>query len=795
MRFKRGKSTLISSVLNIIGLSFAFAALYIILVQVHRDLTFNRDIKDSDRVYLVTSKSFPNDGSYSPYLNRPVTEALLESSSFIESGGIASIYGSPFDAYLDENSDPVIVNIALYSKDAPETLGFELIEGSWDGWINEKTIALSEKTAKKLGVHSGDNIKMGNRDFWYYFSPVEVPIVAIYKDLPRNTDFSNIDGISNIGTRAIEDYSQWNWTYFVKVQPGMTPQEVQEAFREVFKKVYIENGQNADKIDEYYETSGYYLFPVSELYFSKTIKAPGASGNKTTTFTLLGIAILIIIIAFINYINFFFALIPVRIKGINTRKILGSSRTQLILSMVGESVIFVLISFIIGAIVVEVFIHSDFSDIVSSSVEFSRNWGMVMITLGVGILISIVASLYPAFYITSFNPAFAIKGSMGSIKKGNVFRNTLIGFQFFISIVLIICAIFVNLQRRFMLNHELGFDKENLLSVPVSLTAGGNHNTIENMLRSDSAVKDVTWAAGPMVSDGRMGWGRGFNGEPIYLQCYPVSWNFLQFMGIPVIEGRDFEKSDEEVENGVFIMNKGARDNFGIKIGDRIGGHLDDDHPAEVVGFTDNFNYKSLRNESGPFCFYIFGKHPWSPPGHLFVRIHSGVDPLEVKDKIKRILSEVDPERKESTWDVELFDESLEDIYYKEKKLSQQINLFTLLAIIISLMGEFGLVMFETEYRRKEIGIRRVNGANVGEILLMFNTKFIKIVLLCFLVSIPISWWIVKTYLETYPYRTPVEIWVFLVALLAVLAVSVAVVTLRSYRAATINPMKSLRME
>ena len=217
--------------------------------------------------------------------------------------------------------------------------------------------------------------------------------------------------------------------------------------------------------------------------------------------------------------------------------------------------------------------------------------------------------------------------------------------------------------------------------------------TCENRLKSDAAIKDVAWGDGPFVSAERMGWNRDFKGNKVHWDCYPVSWNFLDFMGIEIVEGRKFTPSDEQSENGVYILNETAQKMYDIHLGDQIQGHTD------------------------------------------------------------------------------------------------------VLAIVISLMGVFGLVMFETEHRRKEIGIRRVHGAMVKQILAMFNSRFVKIVLVCFVIAVPLSVVIMQRYLEGFAYRIRLFGWVFAVALLAVLAVTVAVVTLRSLRAATVNPVKSLRTE
>ena len=266
-------------------------------------------------------------------------------------------------------------------------------------------------------------------------------------------------------------------------------------------------------------------------------------------------------------------------------------------------------------------------------------------------------------------------------------------------------------------------------------------------------------------------------------------------MKIPIVEGRDFVKSDEEVEGGLFIFTTEARDNYNLKIGDRFRGHSSEDNPAEVIGFTGNINYKPLTAKGIEFAFYQYGKQPWSSLYQMYVRAQPFADPETVEKTIIETLKEIEPEINANLLEVKSFNIFLDNLYGSEKNLSILINLFTLLAIVISLMGVFGLVMFDTERRKKEIGVRRVNGATVEEILAMFNMKFIKIVIVSFIIAVPVSWWIIRVYLESYAYKTPIYVWVFFVALLAVLIITTGVVTLRSYRAATSNPVESLRTE
>lgn len=782
---KKGKTAFASSVLNVLGLTAAFAALYIILVQVHHDLTYNKGLKDSDRIYVLTKQETRSTG-YSSYLCRPIGEYVINASPDIEVGGCGTIMGNPIAVRVSDDQSPVSITVAAMNQGARDVFGFELLAGNWED-LKGKGYALTESTAQRLGVQVGDVIKYHDGSAWQ-----EKPIVVIYKDMPKHSDLSSFEMLANMGDFSINDWSEFSFFYFLKLRKGADPNAIVEVAKPVAKQFFsIMQGVDATDDDVKF---GLYPVRLTDMYFdSNSYYAPGKAGNKTTTITLLVIAIFVVVIAFINYINFFFAMVPLRLKSINTRKILGSSRFQLVMSSVGESLLMVVIALALVVGVVTLFKQSTLAALIDTSLDFGQNWGIVALTIGLALLISVVASFYPALFATSFNPAFALKGTLGTTQKGKAFRVGLIGLQFTVSIVLIICAIFVHEQRQYMLNHDMGFNQECLLQSQVSTKLATNREAVESQLRDDAAIKDIAWGNGHFVNDTRMSWGRKVRGEDAGWDVYPVSWNFLRFMGIDIVEGRDFTPADEQ-STGTYIFNEDARNRFQITLEDQIGGH--DGQVAEIAGFCKDFNFASLRQGMGPFAFYVYGKDPWHICQRLFIRTEPGVDVPALMERIRKTLNDLDPDMGEDmSYEVWPFSQSLENQYKKEQNLSKLVTLFTILAIVISLMGVFGLVMFETEHRRKEIGIRRVHGATVQQILAMFNSRFVKIVLVCFVIAVPVSVVIMNRYLEGFAYRVPLHVWVFAMSLLAVMAITIAVVTLRSLRAATVNPVKSLRNE
>lgn len=794
--FRSGKGSLTSSVLNIVGMAMAFAAMYLILVQIVHDLGYNRKIKDSERIYVLALPDWYDESRYMTYTARPFWEDIITSLPCVESGGCCWCIQEETDFYTDEaGSNKIVLNKSRVSSGFIGTFGFEASEGSFGKSLGDNEIAISESNAKKFGLGAGSTLYWKDSDG----NMSHVSVAAVFKDMPSNSDLYQFGSIVNLGDECRWNYNEWSYIYFVKLRSPQDKEEFERlAFERIRDEIYKDGAGNGnyrsyEDMDETLSKMTCRLFPIEDLYFSRNVTSTiGKSGNRTTTLSLLAIAILVLAITFINFINFFFALVPVRLKSVNTRKILGASRSSLVAATVMESVVMVTASLVLAGVLVKMFSGSTLASLISSGTSLPDNLPIAAATVSLALVLSVITSIYPALYLTSFFPAFALKGSFGSVSKGKAFRTGLIGFQFVTSISLIICASFISMQRSYMLHYDMGFNKSRLLEVTTTWRVSEARKECTSMLKSNPAIKDVTWASGSIVAPMRMGWGREFKGEQINFQCYPVSWDFLRFMGIDIVEGRDFTEADESSEKGVYIFNEAARDKFRLTLEDKMSGHQGD---TEIAGFCKNFNYKSLESEVQPFALYIFGKNNWKSYSTLYVRTAENADIPAVFSHIRSVFHEIDPSVEEDEIDVRFFDSRLDSQYAKEKSTSRIILLFTALAIMISLMGVFGLVMFDAEHRRKEIGIRRVNGAGIGEVLAMFNMKFIKIVLVCFAIAAPLSYFVTDAYLKGFAYRMPVYWWVLALALAAVLAVTCAVVTLRSLSAVLSDPVDALRNE
>ena len=785
-----------AGLLNILGMSVAFAAIYVILVQVNYEWTFNRGIKDGDRIFAITYPSMYSEGKFSQNMCRPYSEAILQQSPTVESYGMVKVPRTA-SAYAgtEKNLNEIEVNYYRMTKGALDMFGFKPISGSFDDMDKDAKVAISRKVAEKFNLKVGDFITQDKE------ASDKVPIVAIFEDMPENSFLGNVEVIrcDEIEKEDIDNWSEWSYRYYVKLKSANDKTTFENNAYQQGKNMLTRHinfnlaGKEATEknVKEAMKDYIMHLLPLKDMYFDQALVEQQFKGNKTTTLTLFAISILTLIITLINYVNFFMAQVPVKLKSVNTRKILGSSRFSLVMSFIWESAVLVAISLVIAIVIITLFKNSTYANLVDCTIDFDRHIPVCIITVVAALLMTAISGLYPALYTTSFPPAMALKGAMGLPTHGKIFRYVLIGLQFTISMAFIICTIFIKKQYDFMMNYDMGFNKSMLYTAEVPVTVDNQDVYTEELLKRPE-IKDITWADGPLVADDRMGWGRDCNQKAIYFNCYPVAYNFLRFMGIKIIEGRDFTKADEKSEKGIFIFNESAKKKFNLTLEDKIVGHI---NYTDIAGFCKDFKYRSLQYEPEPLAFYVFGKSPWRMQRYLYIRSNPNMTYNDVLKAVKSVVGEIEPGANLEEVSLNFFDDEIGQQYQKEQKLIQLVSIFTVIAITISIMGIIGILIFETSFRKKEIAIRKVHGATISEILQMFNKKYIIIQLICFVIATPVSYHIMDYYYSTYAYRSQLYWWVFAISLLAVVLVSSIVVTLCCLKATTENPADSIKNE
>lgn len=775
-----------SSVINIAGLSLTFAALYIIMVQTNYELTYNRCFTDYERIYRV---EFPNPsklGEYFPNVSRPIGEPLIKQIPFIECGAGTKTIKMKATKAGQNNENYFDANVLLTTPSFFDVVSLEAVAGDLKHMNGPKVMVASESSAKKMGLSVGDVVRCQvatGTSNQKADENIEYTIVAIYKDFAQNSDMKNFEFIIHVGETSMDVVFSFEYTYFAKIRQNADISQFGELSHQLCADVIKQNGgeELADKL----LAANLRLTPISETYFAGDVMTN--EGNKSTTYTLIGIALLVLVITLINFFNFFFALIPIRIKTVNICKIFGTPRFLLQLSVIFEAIGLVAIALVISYLLIYLFSVSSLATYVATSLNIAKNLNTALLTLAVAFVVAVGSSLYPAHYITSFPAMLSIKGRFAASKSGQMLRNLLIGIQFTISIALIIGSIFLKLQHNYLKQHETGINKEQMLMLRINnsnIASPSFQQTLENEVLKNPQIKEVTWASSDFsLAASASIQMRMINGETVKSYGMEVSPNFTDFMGIKMLDGRGFIPSDSTGQRDVLIYNAAAQKQYNFEVGNYGDG-------LTVIGICDNFNYASLNQIINPLSISI-----GNSLRYMFIRLHPNANIDEAIAYVKNCAVTVAHSQYDDEFTVRPFDEVQAEQYANERRLTQLITIFSALSICIALMGVFGLVMIETQHRRHEIGIRRVLGSSIGEILFMLNKKFIYIVAVCFVAASPIAYYFVNTWLGGYAYHINLHWWVFALTLLGVLAIVASTVTIRSYRTATDNPSKSIKAE
>ena len=780
-----------SSILNIIGMALAFASAYLILVQVNFDMSYNRKIPNAENIYRLEITQLAQGGNWSALWNRFEPSELCAGIPEIIAVTTTRPLGIIQDKSLTINRDSSVYDLNFHilasEREGLNVFGLIPVAGSFEQFRGPNTAIVSASYAQQQGLSVGDVLHpVGpNRSF-------PITIIAIYQDIPSPSDLSQYNMILGMPPKDPQNRGHWFYNAFIRLQEGASPKAVTAKIITQLRNRYTKSGMSPEEIKLRLKASAPRLNNLKDIYFhSNDVSYAAKTGNLTTTYTLFGVAVLIIVIACINFFNFFLALVPARVRAVNTRKVFGGSNQRLRIGVVAETLGLVSLALLIGAVLVLSFADSPLSDYITTDIVSADNLILTIALIGIALILGVIISLYPAYYITSFPPALVTKGDFQASASGVLLRNILIGIQFVISTVLIIVALFINLQHSHMMNYNMGFNKDEILSVQMKpFKSYAEIDAFTAKLKQNPIIVDVTFAEGDIVTPDKSSWSKTYSDQKISYNIYRVSWNFLKFMGINIVEGRDFTKDDEK-RTGVFIFNEEAKRQFGFELEEiMFHGPIDS---TSLIGFCEDFHFKPLQYKITPFAFYLIRSFQMAPPSHAYIRVAAGTNYRDAMDYIHKTVLEFDPSLNEETIHVKMFDEELGAYYESEERLAKLITLFTLLSVVISIIGVFGLVLFETQYRRKEIGIRRVNGASVQSILKMFNMQFLRITLICAAIAIPISYYFVNRWLTGFTARMPMSWWVFVLAVVIICLIVVGTVTARSWKAANENPINSIQ--
>ncbi|MDR1357522.1 MAG: ABC transporter permease [Tannerellaceae bacterium] len=768
----------VATALNVLGLSTGFAAFMIIIIQLDYDRSFNGSFPGGDRIFRMEVYNLTG-SEWTAIINRPLAEAFLQSSPHIVEGGLlrtASRSSIFFSVEADGQRSFYDEKQYIVTPGYTGVFSFDMLSGSANALDEPDKVLIPQSMAVKIfgGDAMGKALNVSGQ-------PTCI-VGGVYRDFPSNSSVDN-----RIYRPLPKDYEigiwyNWNYNLYVRLDEAANIEGLFENFKRSFDITTIAEGFSWEASDLVFRFT-----PLSELHYVEGVKYDlTAKSSRRTLGILLGIALLIVGIAGINYTNFSMALTPKRIRSINTQKILGAEVGAIRAALVGEALAVALLSYVIALAIVSVASDTPLTGLVDGGIAIAPR--PALLTGIVAVATGIAAGLYPARYVTSFPPAVALKGSFGLSPAGRRLRNALISIQFIASFALIIGASFMFLQNRFMHRVPLGYDKDTMIVTNIGSTVRESRDAFADNLKRIPGVEAVTYAEF-LLSGGDSdvtgwGWGMYRHDEEINFKCIPVEPSFLDIMGIEITEGRSFMPSDALITEGAYVFNETARREFGLTLNESLNG-------AEVVGFMPDINFASLRSDMLPMAFYA-GSQRTSGAQYAYIKVRAGTDMRAAIANVRTVAEEFDGEY---LFNVRFFDEVLNITYQKEQGMATLISLFSLVAILISIVGVFGLVVFESEYRRKEISLRKVFGSTTGEILVMFNKTYIRILCICFAIAAPLAWYAASAWLENFAYRTPLYWWVYAAAFAIVGILTVAVVTFQSLNAANANPAEAIKSE
>ena len=778
------KKFIAANLLNLLGLSLAFASFFIIMTQVNFDLSYNKSITEHENLFRMTLKLGPSAEDYGTTLPRPVIERLAAASPHVTGYSIRNGWIN-YDQFVVDNQK-YSLNLIYGERDFLSVFKPTVIDGDVKGLNQNGNIVLPRSEAIRI---FGTTDAAGKTMKYKWDDKTIYNVCAVIEDYPTN---NLLHGVCFIGSNSNEDnYNNWNYDAYIRVDDAANLPMVQNTLRQTAIELFKEKFDLTTKEDE--EALQVVFTNVADAHFSKVLDK--AAPSRSSIYLLICFSLLIIVIAAVNFMNFTLAETPMRIRSINTQKVLGATTTKLRSSLLAEAVLISLIAFVVAMAFVYLAHDLGLQELVQGSILLKDHLWLIGATLLLSIVVGLLAGSYPSYYVTSFPPALVLKGSFGLSPKGRMLRTILICLQFIISFMLVIGVGIMYLQSYLIYHTDYGFDKDEVMVVQTAPDTRNKADAIDAELRKIPGIEGASLAMTVLgTGDSYMTWGRGEGDKHMNFTCIFVDWRFLDVMGIDIVEGRNFKKGDGDM----YIFNESAKKQYPWLATDQP--ITDGDYP--VVGFCKDIKYATLRVDDSqqPIAFFVpspNGRY-WSNGSWrnvLMVRVAKGMDKREAKQKVMEVVNKYEKGQPLDISGLRYMDVELEKAYKQEGRFTKQILLFSLLAILISIIGVFGMTMFESEYRRKEIGIRKVFGSSTREILTMFNKRYLYILLGCFVVAAPIGYMVGVHWLEDFAVRTAISPLLFLVSFLLIALITMLTVTYQSWKNANENPVNSIKNE
>jgi putative ABC transport system permease protein len=771
------------SFINITGLVVGMAACLLILLWIRDELSFNGFHENADNIYLAIGERVNYRGEFFDTTPVPLAEPLR--NDYPE---IAKVVRFQFRGEIIARYQEKIFNDWEGAYVDPEVFAvftYPFFKGDAESVFKEtNSIVLTETSAEKLfgSVEPVGRMMEIEGDL--------VEVTGILRDIPKNSDIQVDFFRPFLSMKEISEYRHFIWNWFacktyVQLEEGIDPASVNPKIADLL------NTNRPWSTDPLEVT----LFPLADMH----VHAPGGGGPIKYIYIFTVVAVLIMLIACINFMNLSTARSMKRAKEVGLRKVVGSRRSQLIRQFFLESLFFSSLSALIAVFLARLCMPL-FNRLAGKQMTLDlSDGGLILGLAGMAVLTGVVAGSYPALVLSSFRPVDVLKGNLllGKGRQRSVtamgarFRQGLVITQFVLSISLIVSALLVFRQLDYMRNADMGFDKDNLVRISIPEKYHGKWEILKTALAQSSNIGGVT-AMSSLNHGGRIDWD-GAAGDMQYLgtntNYMMVDYDYIDTHRTEIVAGRNFSREFPSDLNNAYLINEEAIKEWGFQdpVDKRFALNAAD---GMVVGVYRNQHF-GLRYDLKPCILYLTSKSDWDTYDYLIARL-KGDRVVEALGDIKKIWK---AQSSDMPVEYHFVDDMIDGLYQSEERLSGLINTFTLLAIFISCLGLFGMASFMAQQKTKEIGIRKVLGASVSRIILQLTSEFAKWVLIANIIAWPVAFYAMRSWLNDYPYRIKIGVGVFFIS--GVLALMIALITVlyQSAKAARANPVDSLKYE
>jgi putative ABC transport system permease protein len=780
------------SFINIAGLSLGLASVMLIILYVKDEVSYDRFHKNVSRIYRIDrTMTTPNgdislSGSTGLFQGPKFKTAIPEIESFVRYK----------QAYREIKKGTDIQSQEVYFADANffSIFSFTLLYGDFKTALKEpNSIVITEEMAKKqFGISNaiGKIILIKNED---HFDPYKV--TAIAKKCPQNSSL-NFQYLLPLITSAQEEQKSENWfnsflSTFIVLNSASNPNTVEAKMKKVFETDAAE-AINLIKTKYGIKDIGmtHFLQPLANVHLNPKInnEAGLSASDPVYSYILSGIAVFILLIACVNFVNLTVAHSIKRAKEIGVRKVIGSSRKQLILQFLGESFTLCLISFLSAILIVQAVLPV-FNDLSNKALALSYLFDVKLILSYITLLLltGVFAGFYPALVLSGYSPVQTLYSRL-SFSRKNYLQKSLIVLQFAIATFLIIATLTIFSQFHFLTNKKLGYDDRNLITVEIN---GWGMKRSEAELAKQELMKYPNIIGVASKNSGSWNTAAKANGETTVQFAYEtVDESYIPLLKIPIIAGRNFSKNFSSDATRSVIVNEAFVKEAGWKnpIGQTVDFSYNNGRKYSVVGVIKDYHYESLTRQIAP---QLFTMNPENPFATTFIKIKPGTEASSI-NVIEKIFKTVFPM---NSYVYTFKNLENQKNYEAEAKWKQIILFSAVLTIFISCIGLFGLSVLASEKRMKEVGIRKVLGASVSSVVTVLSKEFLALVFISLLLSIPAAWMAASKWLQNYPYRITLSGWMFVEAALLVLLIALLTVSFQAIKAAVANPVKSLRTE